>query len=603
MQSPLRLSAGVAVLMILSGGCAQRSGSIPPDARFQRLAGEFVATHFATRPLAGVALGWHQFDGRFVIPDHAALAAEEARLKQFDAAFASIPPGRLSAAHRHELDLIQSTIAYERWVRERQRVYSHNPMAYAGDLWGALDISVYLKRDFRPLPRRIADIAKILRDAPAYLDVARANLEPVLPRPFIETAIESANGTASFLENDVAKVAAGVADPGIRADYESAMKPAAASFRAYADWLKREKLPRADDSFALGRDGYIEMLKTEFVDLTPEQVLEVGLRELRAEQKRFAEAAAVIDPNLKPAEAARLIQKDHPIAAELIPSARKTIESIRQFLIDHRIVTIPSQVRPRVEETLPPFRATGFASMDTPGPFETRATEAYYYITPVEPDWTPKQAEEWLSAFNYYTTDIVSVHEAYPGHYIQFLALKASPAGVLEKVFNSNPYSAGSYAFIEGWAHYAEQMMIEEGFGQPANPAAASEDDRVRAAKFRIAQSIEALLRLCRLCCSIKLHTQGMSVDEATRFFMDNAYYEEKPARSEAIRGTYDPGYLYYSFGKLMILKLRKDWRAQEGGRFTLQRFHDEFLRHGAPPIPLLRRIMLKDPKLWPEIL
>jgi uncharacterized protein (DUF885 family) len=573
------------------------------DARFQRLADEFVATHFAARPLAGVALGWHQFDGKFVIPDKATLAAEEARLKQFDAAFASIPPDRLSAAHRHELHLIQSTIAYERWVRERQRVYSRNPMAYAGDLWGALDISIYLKRDFKPLPERIADITTILQKAPGYLEVARANLEPVLPKPFVETAIESANGTASFLESDVAKVVAGVADAGIRARYEAAMKPAAAAFRDYADWLKSEKFPRADNSFAIGRDGYIAMLKTEFVELTPEQILEVGLRELRAEQESFAEAAAVIDPNLKPADVARLIQREHPTAAELIPGARKTLESIRQFLLDRCIVTIPSDVRPRVEETLPPFRATGFASMDTPGPFETRATEAYYYITPVEPHWTPKQAEEWLSAFNYYTTDIVSVHETYPGHYVQFLVLKASSASTVEKVFNSNPYSAGSYAFIEGWAHYAEQMMIEEGFGQPANPASASGADRVRAAKFRIAQSIEALLRLCRLCCSIQLHTQGMSVDEATRFFMENAYYEEKPARSEAMRGTYDPGYLYYSLGKLMILKLRRDWRAQEAARFTLQRFHDEFLRHGAPPIPLLRQIMLKDAKRWSKIL
>jgi uncharacterized protein (DUF885 family) len=594
---------GVTGLVMLVAGCAHRSDQSSVDTRFQRLANDFIATHFSSRPLAGVALGWHQYDGKFVVPDKAALATEAARLKRFETAFASLPADRLSATHRHELHLIQSTIAYDRWVRERQRVFWRNPMAYAGDMWSALDISIYLKRDFKPLPERIADITTILRTAPGYLEVARANLEPVLPKPFVETAIESANGTATFIENDVAKVAAEVADGRISADYEAAMKPAASAFRVYADWLKREKLPRADNSFALGRDGCIAMLKTEFVDLTPEQILEIGLRELRAEQKRFAEAAAVIDPNLKPAEAARLIQREHPTAEELIPSARKTLESIRQFLIDRRIVTIPSEVRPRVEETLPPFRATGFASMDTPGPFEIRATEAYYYITPVEPHWTPKQAEEWLSAFNYYTTDIVSIHEAYPGHYVQFLALNASPASTIAKVFNSNPYSAGSYAFIEGWAHYTEQMMIEEGFGQPANPVTASETDRARGARYHIAQSIEALLRLCRLCCSIKLHAQGMSVGEATRFFMENAYYEEKPARSEATRGTYDPGYLYYSLGKLMILKLRNDWRGQEGACFTLQRFHDEFLRHGAPPIPLLRQIMLKDPKQWPKIL
>jgi uncharacterized protein (DUF885 family) len=234
--------------------------------------------------------------------------------------------------------------------------------------------------------------------------------------------------------------------------------------------------------------------------------------------------------------------------------------------------------------------------MDTPGPFEPRATEAYYYVTPVEPDWSPKQAEEWLSAFSYYDLDVTSIHEAYPGHYVQFLALNASHASKAAKVFSS-------YPFVEGWAHYTEQMMLAAGFGQPEKPAFATPEQLVKAAKYRLAQSDEALLRICRLVCSIQLHCQGMSVEEATRFFMDNCYYEEKPARAEAMRGTYDPGYLYYTLGKLMILKLRHDWQLQEGTGFSLRRFHDEFLRHGAPPIPLLREIMLEDRRLWPQLL
>jgi uncharacterized protein (DUF885 family) len=329
--------------------------------------------------------------------------------------------------------------------------------------------------------------------------------------------------------------------------------------------------------------------------LTPEQILERGMRELRAEQDRFKQAAAAIDPKLSVLEAARVLQREHPSAADLIPQARKNLESIRQFLVDHKIVTIPSEERARVEETLPPFRATTFASMSTPGPFEKKGVPAYYFVTPVEPDWTPQQAEEWLGAFNYYTLDVVSVHEAYPGHYVQFLAWNASPGSVATKVFNGGYYGAGSYPFVEGWAHYSEQMMIEEGFGQAGDP--------IKAAKYRLAQSSEALLRLCRLCCSLKLHCEGMTVDEATRFIIDNAYYGEKPARGEAMRGTYDPGYLYYTLGKLMILKLREDWKAQEGAAYSLQRFHDEALRHGAPPLPLLRRILLKDSAKWAEIL
>ena len=278
-------------------------------------------------------------------------------------------------------------------------------------------------------------------------------------------------------------------------------------------------------------------------------------------------------------------------------------------------------MRAKVAETPQFLRATSFASMDTPGPFETKATEAYYYVTPVEADWPAQQKEEWLTAFNYYTTDIASVHEAYPGHYVQFLCLNASRATKVEKIF-------GSYAFIEGWAHYAEQMMVDEGFPATAvqksfkdagsqssnsNPSASPSPARaghssggegeIRRARYRLAQTDEALLRICRFCVSIKMHCQGMTVDEATKFFQDNCYYEAKPAHREAVRGAYDPEYLYYTLGKLEIFKLREDYRKQQGSKFTLQKFHDEMLRHGAPPIRLLREVMLGDRTKWDEVL
>ena len=387
-----------------------------------------------------------------------------------------------------------------------------------------------------------------------------------------------------------------VADPVIQREFQAVCQPAVSAYNEYAAWLKTEKLPQADNSYSLGRQNYITMLKTEFIEMAPEEILKAGLKELAAEQGRFVEAANLIEPSRKPMEIFREMQAEHPTAANLIPDTRKNLEVIRKFLVDHRILTIVSQVRPKVEETLPPFRASSFASMDTPGPFEKKATEAYYYVTPVEPDWPARQAEEWLTAFNYYALDVTSIHEAYPGHYLQFLTLNASPLTTVAKI-------AGSYPFTEGWAHYTEQMMLDEGYGAPNKGEKSTPAQQARAAKYRLEQSDEALLRLCRLCCSIKLHCQGMTVEEATRFFMDNCYYEEKPANSEAKRSTYDPGYLYYTLGKLMILKLRRDWQAQEGNRFSLQRFHDEFLRHGAPPIPLLRQMMLKDPAKWQELL
>ena len=588
----MRILTVVGVAVILSAGCMHFGTKLSTDARFQRVADEFVTTHFAARPLEAVALGWHKYDGRFIVPDQDALILEIERLKRFDAAFAEITPDPLLPSHRHDLRLLLSTIAGQRWILETHRAPWRNPMFYAG----ALDISIYLKRDFKPLPERVRDMAVILQHAPALMAAARANLEPTLPKPLVETAIEIADGTASFLEKDVSKAASTVQDAAVRTEFDATSKKAIAELRTFIDWLKTEKLPKADNSFALGRDAYIRMLKSEFVDLTPEQILEIGMRELRAEQQRFAQAAALIDSNRPTLDIYRAIQREHPTAKGLLPDTRKNLETIRLFIVDRRLLTIPGEVRARVEETLPPFRSTSFASMDTPGPFERKATEAYYYVTPVEPDWTPKQAEEWLTAFNYYALDVTSIHEAYPGHYVQFLALNASPISAVDKVFSS-------YPFVEGWALYCEQMMVDEGFGQPRNPATATGDERIRAAKYRLEQSDEALLRLCRLCCSIKLHCQGMTVDDATRFFMENCYFEEKPARQEAIRGTYDPGYLYYTLGKLMILKLRRDWQTQEGANFTLRRFHDEFLRHGAPPIRLLREIMLKDSKAWADLL
>ena len=217
-------------------------------------------------------------------------------------------------------------------------------------------------------------------------------------------------------------------------------------------------------------------------------------------------------------------------------------------------------------------------------------------MTPPEPEWPQSQKEEWLTAYNYYTTDVVSIHETYPGHYVQFLALNASTIGPVGKVFVS-------YAFAEGWAHYTEQLLIEAGFGGPKAAEKATIQEQVRGAKYRLAQSSEALLRLCRLCCSVKLHCEKMTVDEATRFFMENSFYEMRPAQSEALRGTYDPGYCFYTLGKLQILKLRKDVREQEGASFNLKRFHDNLLAHGAPPIRVLREILLKNPASWPQVL
>jgi uncharacterized protein (DUF885 family) len=412
----------------------------------------------------------------------------------------------------------------------------------------------------------------------------------------VEIAIEEAAGAADFLAKDLVEALKSVTNQNLTAQFNAANQQAIAELRAYVAYLKEQKLPKANDHFALGPENYAQMLRCgEMITSPPEQLLEIGLRELQRQQEAFAETARLIDPVMKPIAVFQAIQKDHPTARNLIPDTAKDLETIRQFVLDRQVITVPSPVRAKVTETPQFMRATSFASMDTPGPFETKATEAYYYVTPVEPDWPPQQQEEWLTAFNYYTTDIVSIHEAYPGHYVQFLCLNASPATRLEKIFTS-------YAFVEGWAHYAEQMLVDEGFGASASPAP-TRAEQIKAAKYRLAQADEALLRICRLCVSLKMHYQGMTIEEATKFFEDNCYYEHKTARQEALRGAYDPEYLYYTLGKLEILKLREDYRKQEGANFTLSKFHNELLRHGAPPLRLLREVLLKDRRIWEQVL
>jgi uncharacterized protein (DUF885 family) len=402
-------------------------------------------------------------------------------------------------------------------------------------------------------------------------------------------AIEIARGSASFLGNDLLVALKDVKNESLMKEFTAANKKAIDAIISFAAFLEKEKLPKANNNYAIGNDNFQKMLLyRECITMTADNILAVGMEELQKEQASFNAAAKIINPNKKPIDVYNELQKEHPTVQSLIPDTKKNIEAIRKFLVDNKIVTLPSEVRVEVAETPAYARATSTASMDTPGPFEMKATEAYYYITPVDPKWTPKQQEDWLAQFNFYTTDVVSIHEAYPGHYTQFLHLNASDASKIRKIF-------GSYAFIEGWAHYTEKMLIDAGYGNTGDP--------IKAAKFRLAQSGEALLRICRLCVSIKTHCQGMNVEQATRFFMDNWCQGDEPSRQEALRGTYDPGYLFYTLGKLQILKLQDDYKKQEGVNYSLKKFNDDMLDNGMPPIQIMRELLLKDKKEWSNIL
>jgi len=553
----------------------------PADKVYSALAEQAIAASLAWRPLDATNIGLHAYDGK--LPDYgkATVTSGTARLQTCLAELQRLDPSTLSPRNRYDRLIVLAGLKRDLfWLRDVRR-YSRDPMPYIPD------VAVYIQQNFAPPADRLKSVIAIENTLPGVFAAARENLEDTLSRPAVTEAIRNAQGAAEFFERDLVEAFRDVHDPSLQATFRTSTQVAARELRAYAEFLDKQKLPKSDQNYALGRDRYRRMLAGELVSLTPEALLEIGARELRREQERFAAAARAIDPNHKPVEVFAAIQHEHPTSASLIRDTAKNLEAIRQFLIDHDIITVPSNVRAAVQET-PPYLRQAFAMMCSPGPLEKNSSRAYYYVTPVESSWTDVQKSEWLTSFNYYTTDIVSIHEAYPGHYIHGLHLRASGVTRPEAVF-------ASYAFTEGWAHYTEQLMLEQGFGAGG--------DAVRAAKYRLAQSDEALLRVCRLCVSIRMHCLGMTVDEATRFFRDNCYYEAKPARTEAIRGTYDPEYLYYTLGKLQFLKLREDYRKQEGAAFSLRKYHDAALSHGTPPLRLLRQALLRDPAIWDQIL
>lgn len=571
------------LVMALMG--ADTPAPTPADRAFQTIADEFLAGHFAFRPHTALELGLHEYDGKLADYSQDSLDRERRRLADFEKRLMAIPTDELSRSVQVDRQVLLAGLRKAVFEFDTHDIYHRLPSTYPQ----AVQIDNYLMRDFAPLADRVRSIIAVEKQMPRLLAAARANLQPILGRPIVETSIKVTNGAANFLQDDLPKAIAELKDDALRAELNEVNKIAVRELRDYAKWLETERLPKADHRFGLGKEKYAKMLsELELVTQSPDAILEFGMKELRREQAVFAETAKQINPTKPPIEVFKAIQEDHPTAESLIPDTARNLEAIRQFVVDRKIASMPSDVRCKVAETPPFRRATSFASMDSPGPFEKGSTEAFYYVTPVEPTWTATAKNEWLTAFNFYTTDVVSIHEAYPGHYMQHLHLNASSASKIRKAFYS-------YAFVEGWAHYTEQMLLDEGFPGTG--------DRLRTAKYRLAQSDEALLRLCRLCVSIKMHCDDMTVDEATKFFQDNCYYQEQPARQEAVRGTHDPGYLHYTLGKLMILKLRRDWQQQEGTAYSLQRFHDEMLRHGAPPLPLLRQILLKDSKLWSQAL
>src|SRR5437016_6870061 len=354
------------------------------DAEYEAVAEEYVKTYLVAHPLQGTALGLHEYDGKISDYSRLALDAELSRLRRFEDRLAKFDPAKLSQRQSIDLRILQAAVKRDLFEMQDMAMFDRNPMVYAR----AGDVNFYIRRNFAPLEDRVRSLVAIESQIPNILIAARTNLDDVLPKPYVELAIQITKGSADFLKKDLVSAVSGLKDEQLRAAFLDRKSTRLNSLNDYVAWLQREKLPKATLDFALGEEKFGRFLaQTELVDLPPQKVLEIGMAQLKAEQEAFGEAAKKIDPNKPAIDVFKQIQSEHPASDKLIPDIAKDLDKLRKYVVTRRLVGIPSEIRAKVKETPQYLRATSFASMDTPGPFEKRATEAYSYVRPTEGDW------------------------------------------------------------------------------------------------------------------------------------------------------------------------------------------------------------------------
>ena len=541
----------------------------------------FDEVFFKYSPTRATRAGLHEYDTRLEDFSPAAIDAQVAALKDFETRFERLQmPGSPDAEADRELLLsdIRSNLLDLTTIRRWEK----DPDLYSGGITASA--FVIMSRNFAPPDERLRSLVAREKQMPAMLEVARQNLKAP-PRRYTEIALEQLPGILSFFEKDVPAAFKDAKDEATLREFAQWNGQVVSALRAYQQFLQTDLLTRSGGDYRIGAETYRKkLLWEEAVDLPLDRLLEIGMADLRRNQREFQRVARKLAPDRSPEQVLQDLGADHPPPAELLQAFRNTFGDLRGFIAGRRIVTIPSPVPPVVEETPPFMRALTFASMDIPGPFEKRAKEAFFNVTLPEPGWTPKEVEEHMAGFNRGTVISTAIHEAYPGHYVQFLWVQRAPDKVRQLL--------GCGTNAEGWAHYTEQMMLDEGYGRA--PGVPEEKDAAFL-KLRLGQLQDALLRNARYVVGIRMHTADMTFDQGVEFFQKEGYQSHANAVRETKRGTRDPTYLVYTLGKLPILKLRDDYRKKTGDAFRLQDFHDAFLRQGFPPVKIIRRAMLGD--------
>jgi uncharacterized protein (DUF885 family) len=539
----------------------------------------FDQSFFKYGPTNGTLSGFHQYDGQLEDFTRAGFDAEVATLHEFEKKFAAFPASQLDVTGQDDLDLLLSNVRAQLLELETIRQWEKNPDNYSSGVAGS--IFSLMERKFAPPDERLKSVIARERQIPAVFVAARQNLKNP-PHIYTEIALQQIPDIISFFQNDVPAAFTDATDPAVKADFAKSNAAVIAALQDYEKWMKDDLLPRSKGDFRIGADAFSKkLLYDEMVDTPLDRLLEIGYADLHKNQSEFERVAKEVDPTKTPKQVLAELATIHPAPDHLLQAFNDQFNGLIKFIRDKKIVTIPSEVQPTLEETPPFMRATTFASMDTPGPFETRSTTAYFNVTLPAKNLTPEQLADYMSAFNIGTIVSTSVHEAYPGHYVQFLWVPQAP-GKVRKLL-------GSASNAEGWAHYCEQMMLDEGYGQPGIGA----KDAREAGLIRLGQLQDALLRDARFIVGIKMHTGQMTFDQAVDFFVTEGYQSRSTGTIETKRGTSDATYLYYTLGKLQIMKLRADMEKMQGAAFSLEQFHDDFLKEGFPPIKIVRREMM----------
>jgi uncharacterized protein (DUF885 family) len=554
---------GVAFFLFLAISAGAQSASAS-GARWDAFVEQFLKDYFAANPDAAVAAGKHEFDGQLPDWSDAGLRREVARLKAEREKVSDFPDEELDDHRRFERDYLLAQIDEKLFWLDVADHPRTSPTFYSN----SLDPDVYVRREYAPLETRIKAYTQYARNVPRALEQIQANLKTPMPKTLVQIGRRTIGGLAGFYARDVAATFAPVKDEKLQKEFQEANAAAIQDVKKFDAWLATLE-PTATDDYPLGAEKFSLMLKmTEGVDIPLGRLDEIGKRDLQRNLDALAQECKKLAPDKSVEEcmamvAARKAEGDGPVDA-----ASRQLAGLREFVEKNDLVSIPGTEQARVSQA-PAYRAWNFAYIDIPGPYE-KGLPSTYYISPPDPTWTKEAQDAYTPgrANLLYT----SAHEVYPGHFLQYLHAHRAPSKIGQLFVG--------YGFSEGWAHYAEEMMHDAGLsaGDP---------------EMHIGQLHDALLRNVRFVAAIGLHTQGMTVDEAKKLFREKSFTDEGNALQQAARGTFDPAYLNYTLGKLMIRKLRDDWTATRGGRAAWKEFHDQFLRYGGPPIPLIRKMMM----------